>query len=132
MREIKFRVWNGESMLSHKDYQFLLFGDSGYQAFSNNLDGENEYTNSLESEEWVLMQYTGLKDKNGVEIYEGDILKCDFDDGDPAIGFVCWSNMEGGYIYNTRGCGICFNEFYAKRLSEVIGNIYENPEMQGL
>ena len=77
----------------------------------------------------VFMQCTGLKDKNGKLIYEGDILK----QPDGIIDYVCWS--DGCYIHN--GTAItnydtCYQgDAWAKEVNthEVIGNIYENPEL---
>lgn len=80
-----------------------------------------------------LMQYTGLKDKNGVEIYEGDICRC-------------WGGAEfnGYYEYNKiyevkwqgsgfemviDDCGYGWNYSSGFEYIEVIGNIYENPEL---
>jgi len=70
MREIKFRVWHKDEMLkliSEPEYgnHYIQFGDQKYHIW--NSDGD-----IIKSA--VLMQYTGLKDKNGNEIYEGDIL----------------------------------------------------------
>ncbi len=74
----------------------------------------------------IIMQNTGLKDKNGKEIYEGDIVQSDIDKEDKSIivvvfkdgSFKLKSNVNEGYC-NDYNCMI----------REVIGNIYENPEL---
>jgi uncharacterized phage protein (TIGR01671 family) len=82
----------------------------------------------------ILMQYTGLKDKNGVEIYEGDILK-NPDQGeleyheDPINGQVVWWNLLGWTLANKDGSIWEDVDYLANYELEVIGNIYENPEL---
>ena len=73
--------------------------------------------------EFILMQYTGLKDKNGKEIYEGDVVKCS--SGCPHQ--VVWQHdFFGMPMWYLSG----LNEGYAwTETEEVIGNIYENPEL---
>lgn len=75
-------------------------------------------------EEVELMQYTGLKDKNGKEIYEGDIYHV----GDKNIRYlVVWfdSGFEGKQLRSTSYAGL---KSWAKDI-EILGNIYENPEL---
>ena len=62
MREIKFRAWDNKQNKMRND------------GFSIYYDGSIQFADSIESKDFILMQYTGLKDKNGKEIYEGDIL----------------------------------------------------------
>ncbi|AUM66427.1 hypothetical protein C0R09_18925 [Brevibacillus laterosporus] len=114
MREIKFRMWDFEN-------QEMINGDS--LAFE-----EYAPISQLLSQKGI-MQYTGLKDRNGKEIYEGDILKGKIYDYSPAKRFI--GVLEYGYsgflikgVKQYKGMIDHPNAIY-----EVIGNIYENPEL---
>jgi len=112
-REIKFRAWNKkDSNLKDRMIQQATITNNGLVVMP---DGD----------EWdiPLMQYTGLKDKNGKEIYEGDIVMGMH--GDTAvIGQVRYTEES---IYPTYGWDIMIQ--YPQKSIEVIGNIYENPEL---
>ena len=82
----------------------------------------------------ILMQSTGLKDKNGKEIFEGDIIRYNIDVVDikrhPTLGFYTVLDGREGFF----GDGMSIDDFEedAKEFSktaEIIGNIYENPEL---
>lgn len=107
MREIKFRLWNPESkQLTYFDADFLL------RCCKYNKD-------------YVLMQYIGLKDKNGKEIYEGDII--DHEHYSPRT--VIYENNHARFgLQSSNKSFYKFDEFN-KRKMLVIGNIYENPEL---
>ena len=83
---------------------------------------------SIGLEDCELLQYTGLKDKRGKEIYEGDILKCPqpLDDNLFEVGHVYWCSDSAGYYVETN---LSNDELSAFTDGEVIGNIYENPEL---
>ena len=89
----------------------------------------------------IFMQCTGLKDKNSKLIYEGDIVQTTFGDNSKIIFYVIWSNenalFNGKIIKKGKTNAFCINEDYLYYLlangidekTEVIGNIYENPEL---
>ena len=123
MREIRFRAW-------HKDYKFMEEVDMNYwYNFNNNV--------------YILMQYTGLKDKNGKEIYEGDIVEYVAGETYANTGVVTWVNernssnlktypfMCGFVIHNEKENKTDKFEWDETNYMEVIGNIYENPELLG-
>lgn len=111
-RTIKFRAWN-------KEEQTMIPADR-FIAHSNMFDSLSELI-KRKQKHFVLMQYIGLEDKNGKEIYEGDILSSD--------GEISKYN----YIVDKKefSCGCCGYTFgwsvYENNI--IIGNIYENPEL---
>ena len=122
MREIKFRAWD-------KNKQEMI---SGFMVESDTGKCYTGWQNSIELEDLILMQYTGLKDKNGREIYEGDIVKCWPRNGSfKAVELVEWDNC-GFHPYSDcrLNCGCCASGLRGGE-TEVVGNVYENPELLG-
>ena len=131
-REVKFRGWDSvnEVMLPVESINFR----EGYVSLN---EGDNSLTDTLEMIE--LMQYTGLKDKNGKEIYEGDIVIFSVKGSKKINKTVMSFNKEhGAYLFGIyKGvkmpCGkkTRMNKYTRKSVNnvEVIGNIYENPEL---
>ena len=118
MRQLKFRAWDIKEKVMHKA-GFLI--DSDGTIFDNTLcDGEIE-SFSFGSGQIILVQYTGLKDKNGKEIYEGDILEYD----------VLY-NQKRRFVINSIE-DLYFNDMldYVFSNGLIIGNIYNNPELMG-
>jgi uncharacterized phage protein (TIGR01671 family) len=112
MREIKFRVWNKEMETMSSNWfalNCLVHHEEGKKSLIKN----------------VVMQFTGLKDKNGVEIYEGDI--CRLDSWTPSICEVLFD--RGGFCFRSNVNDSYYNDCKYLENSVVIGNIYENPEL---
>ncbi len=111
MREIKFRGWDEKNKEMVDNINLL---------FSNHL---NECFEEYEECGLKIMQYTGLKDKNGVEIYEGDIIKM-YDVNCQLLWDV------SGCLYYIKGDDLVTELEYCRiKDIEVVGNIYENAEM---
>lgn len=142
MREIKFRVWS--------KYSRKMFEEGFYLSLDGDLfqNDELDYKNKSSFE---IMQYTGLKDKNGKEIYEGDVVRTweqdehipERDSGGGIIGFDTKEGFSQIGVVDFKGAWFTYET--KKHLEgrkeqifapldftndlEVIGNIYENPEL---
>lgn len=133
-REIKFRAWEAR-VKKYIDWDNFInnpFGTWGMKAFNN--------------ERYHFQQYTGLKDKNGKEIYEGDIIYWEIDNGvgiESYTAIVKWSEnlVEEGWSQTYKWLVGYTGNYYRGSYDElstpaayndallIIGNIYENPDL---
>lgn len=148
MRDIKFRAWDGH--YKYMNYKVLVgmwgenvLDDENYTSCAMYVRPENVNYNCEPHwthfepyhKEIKLMQYTGLKDKNGKEIYEGDIVKIKTGvlrgKGMFSQGEVLWAGYDDGEYVDNVECWLVngvepLSDSGADKI-EVIGNIYENP-----
>ena len=147
MREIKFRLWD-------KDYNYMIEPEDIHpRVTSECITGDGKVLEVIENNSYmgtdinfddisnnrILMQYTGLKDKNGKEIYEGDIVtnKTKIFSGNGFKGkdlimLVEWYQGECFYslsVYDEEYWGLKKLTKSSASDIEVIGNIYDNPEL---
>lgn len=120
MREIKFRAWHKQQKRMEPVKMLGLDHQSLFIRIPSDLDPYHPDRNSWDYNEIELMQYTGLHDKNGKEIYESDVLSVE--------------GYDIGVIEYDKGCYRLKSSYYltacedtSESLFEVIGNIYENP-----
>lgn len=134
MREIKFRAWDKskEKMVyqdklkdgSKDEYWFLL------NAQGISLMHFDEHYNAYVDTDAEIMEYTGLRDRTGKEIYEGDIVRREcldlFYEGGPIIGIV--KMIDGNWLIEVDYFNgiILYNDIDS---NEVVGNIFENKEL---
>jgi len=114
-REIKFRAWR-------KEEKKMLKWEHIAVAWTAGALKDDQFT--------VVMQYTGLKDKNGKEIYEGDIIKGMFSLSGK-MGVVKYFEKYAGFGFTTEYWGKMDFNFKNNDLSryKVVGNVFENPEL---
>ena len=137
-RAIKFRAWdkNNKRMV----YNFLLSSDNGVFALKDPCTPSGDSMNFVDllpmRQDVIVMQFTGMRDRNGREIYEGDLCAVLFGNGKTHKAVVAF--IDGcfelnfyypvviGRHYNDRDYLKCSTVNHA---AEVIGNIYGNPEL---
>ena len=124
MSDIKYRVWNnllknylpGDSVCILPNGDIVLYNlaamITAYKRHSDMLEGEN-----------IVERFTDLKDKNGTEIYEGDIL---IDDTGEPIEYWVVKFSDGGFIGECAGVA---EPLFELTNLEVVGNIHKNPEL---
>lgn len=128
MRTIKFR---GKRLLS-EDWEY---GNLIQRPCGGNFI-ETGDMRLCPMQDFSIGQFTGLRDKNGKEIYEGDIIRSFDSKGEPIIHYILYDNEEAGFVAVLKGSakgdfgyGKCYQQWITECEKEVIGNIHDNPEL---
>ncbi len=131
MIEYKFRAWDTLEKTMH-EVAWLRF-DNGHDLSNVGIywnDDQHNGATRTEPPRSILMQYTGLKDKNNIEIYEGDILIWKPQKGFLPIGVskgeVYWNEMQAGYWLRGKDNFDYSIDILIGQIVRISGNIYEN------
>ncbi len=133
MREIKFRAWDEQNKIMHHDFQFIKSGEGGshwivFASDKHPLDRDpHPFKDPFFERQFKITQSTVLKDKDGKEIYEGDIVRFPSSVyGERLLTITFGKNMAEFRGKSSRFCESLFE--LDQDEYEVVGNIYENPE----
>lgn len=141
-REIKFRSWDEQSKEMHHDFQYIDSGKEGndWIVFKSDRQKLSKKPHPFENPYWrqqyKIMQYTGLKDKNGKEIYEGDIFSPGWVPGEVFVVIYYdktsrFCELRRGSVRANKVNIIMDGSFLISehKKPEIIGNIYENGDL---
>ena len=157
MRELKFRIWDRQAKAwAENDCSLHCFSNWQIDPFTGKLtdfvgaidgDRETRYNANpaldyywsdgqiVNEPQYVVMQYTGMKDKNGKEIYEGDIVTHTSINGKDYKAEIVFSPTLAAFVLDTSGRHLLddkygdYYELHKDHSYEIIGNIFETPEL---
>lgn len=137
-RDIKFRAWNGSEMITQslqKEYDDYYMLNLQGEFFPHTRTGDEDfrpYDSELNSKEYQVMQFTGLKDKNGLEIFEDDI--CTKMISPDENNLAPKELYRGVIVFHFGGFCLKVGDYYyplsrQHGIVDIIGNIHQHPEL---
>ena len=152
MREIRFRAWDKEEKLMAYDIHDEYDSIGGVRYWKNGANTdiqpcESSFCSYLDSDNYIVMQFSGIRDINGREVFEGDIVKVDRNDSFSSFNnaIVGYADTYGAFLLQyTKNAtpggiisresihsedGMTIYDYCTAWEIEVIGNIYENGEL---
>lgn len=122
MNRLRFRVWDKKEK-KFVDYP-VYFNLTNSEIVTELWYGyEIQVKEPLQDSNYIVQQSTGLFDKNGKEIYEGDIIKNNYGE----LGHIKWS--RGGFVYHEDGANFYLFSIGAGQPFEIVGNIYKHSHL---
>jgi uncharacterized phage protein (TIGR01671 family) len=130
-RQLKFRIWDKQNNI------FIYVWDASHKRLAISLNGlvySGMYDDVLPENDYTIQQYTGLKDKNGILIFEGDLVQYNQNSNYDGINFeVVWSDASFGWVLKSKTGDYLTNQITPNgpryNFLEVIGNVFENKEL---
>lgn len=141
MKEIQFRAWDKKNKKMYYGYEpdrpnMIDFDGNLCITGAGNRDeygGPTDYISGCDQENYILMRYTGQKDKEGNEIYEDDIVEnYDFINAPFRFGIITFENDLGCWkikSLDTQEVILVYLDFISSKRCKVIGNRWANPEL---
>jgi uncharacterized phage protein (TIGR01671 family) len=130
-RQLKFRIWDKQNK------KWIYEWDASHKRLAISLVGlvyHGGYDDVLPENDYVIQQYTGLKDSKGVEIYEGDLIQYNQNSNYDGMNFeVIWSDASFGWVLKSKTGDYLTNQITPNgaryNFLEIISNVCENPEL---
>lgn len=134
MREIKFRVWDIQDCRFIEGWEVVYFLYPWEEKIEVHVNEQGfVFTWEYEQNRFIIMQYTWLKDKNGKEIYEGDILKFDMEESIISVrwdfSWASWHFDVHNWFDDWHWRGNRNFTMWVAKNCEIIGNVYENSNL---